>query len=206
MGTHPSPEPLGWQAWSATPSFLLRGGQKLPVLTVFLVMREQYWNSFQWANTMPWIDLASEDTTAVWTCSSICYLCERDEVRLAGVTSWVTAERVNQSPRPIGGICPLQRSNSSSSQFCSSLIIKCPLRDKMKMWGRQKFPKWSCATGFCAQRDRTNCLLLWSVWKSLSYYCFHSFSRLQIELFWFKKIPHIHAKMFLFHFSNVPVK
>lgn len=135
--THP--EPLGWQAWSTPPDFLLRGGQKLPVLTVCLVTRERYWNSFQRASIMPWIDLASGNTTAAWTYSSICYLCERDEVRLTGVTSRVAAEHVNQSPRPIVGICPLQRSNSSSSQFCSYLRIKYPLRDKMKMWDRQKF-------------------------------------------------------------------
>lgn len=136
VGTHPPPEKLGWWAWSTTPSFFLTGSQKLRVLTVFLVMREGIGTVFQRANTMPWIDLAGEDTTAVWTHSSFCYLCERDEVRLTSETLWVTAEHVNQNPRPIGGICPLQSSNSSSSWFCSSLIIKCRLRDKMKMWNR----------------------------------------------------------------------
>lgn len=100
-----------WRSWDDRHGpphtvFSLEVVQKLPMLTVFLVIREGYWNSFQWVNTISWIDLAGEDTTAVWTHRLFCYPCERNEVRLTGVTSWVPAEDTNQNPSPVVAYVP----------------------------------------------------------------------------------------------------
>lgn len=156
-----------WDYRHEPPHPYFRDWWKLLVLTVFLVMRKAE-NSFHCANIMSWIDLAGVDTTAAWAHSLFCYLCERDEVRLTGVTSWVTAECVNQKPRPTGGICPVHIKKCSSLQFSGSLIINRPFWDKLKRWKRQKFQKWSCATGFCMHRIITKWLLLGCVWKFLS--------------------------------------
>lgn len=165
IGTHPPLENLGWQAWLTTPSFVLRGGQKLPMVTAFLVMREGYWNSFQWVNAIPWIDLAGEDTTAVNTQLVLLPLWKKwGETYRCDLMSSCWAHE--SEPHPSGGISPLQRSNSFSSQFCSSVVIKCPHTGKNEVWDRSFKKEAGLQTFVCIGADLTGCC--WGLFENLS--------------------------------------
>lgn len=155
MGTHPPLEKLGWQAWPTTHSFLLRGGPKIANADCISGHKGRLLEQFS----------VSKYYILDWPCWWRYHCCVNTQIVLLPLwKKWGETYRCDllsscwgyeSEPQPSGGICPLQRSNSFSSRFCSSLVKKCPLIGKMKLLDRS-FKKEARLQAFvCTGADLT---------------------------------------------------